>query len=302
MNKTFFKLFLSVTFIFTGFLFVGVEKADAACTVTSATFRPTADGQSIQVPPTGWYNDTNPPFVYIDFETTGCVNDVFTLSITHNHSMGGGLSVQTTDSNITGFSNRPIVNVPADNFTIAARTGDDRCNTNQDPDCRYYIRINSAPMGTNFNMVSNLRYMCDGVCDNKDWQWMGFLPYQAVHQDDVPGDPTGGSQGTGVGTGGTDIEINILNPIGPSNMTLVDFIQKVINFALTIGIPIIAIAIIYSGLLFVTARGNDQQLETAKNAFTYAVIGGALLLGAFIFAKLIKETIESIAMISNYFG
>ncbi len=197
----------------------------------------------------------------------------------------------------------PIGLAPAEsNFTIALQAGEDECEQVGDPECIYYVRFNDDPVpvsANSINQVLTLKYNCDGACF-EDWAWIQKIEFGGYH----PNDPalSEDEEGGNIGSAGEDIEINIQNPIGPSNMTLVDFIQKVIDFALTIGIPIIAIAIIYSGLLFVTARGNDKQLETAKNAFTYAVIGGAILLGSWIFAKLIKETIESIVMIITYYG
>lgn len=58
-----------------------------------------------------------------------------------------------------------------------------------------------------------------------------------------------------------------------------------------IGIPIIALAIIYSGFLFVFARGNSEKLGKAKDALLYSLIGSALLLGSWAIAKLISATV-----------
>ncbi|MDQ5969102.1 MAG: hypothetical protein QG579_259 [Patescibacteria group bacterium] len=311
MNNQFLKLFFSVTFLLTGFLFLNVEKVNAACVVSSATFRPTQGGQVMgQIPPTGWYTDTTPPYVYIDFVTTGCStapDNTFNLSIVQT----GDNQIASGDPDVENFTERQIDVPSQDNFTIAARAGDDKCDSefiNSNPrECTFYIRINDnqAVLDNvyNINQIQTLQYDCHNGCDNKNWEWLGLLTeYQGIHPDDIPQTNTGDPSGGGPGIAGQNWDINIQNPIGGSDMTIVDFIQKVIDFALTVGIPIIAIAIIYAGLLFVTARGNDKQLETAKNAFTYAVIGGAILLGSFIFAKLIKDTIETIAMINIYFG
>jgi len=307
MKNKFSKILLSFGLVVFGSFFFSLEKVEAACVVNQANFRIIGEnGQPIPVPATGWYTDINPPFVYIDFQTTGCTNGEFNLSIIYT----GDNQVAMGDPAVTNFINRPISNVPQDNFTLAVTAGDDMCGSqllNPNPlDCAYYIRINNNQAVTgqvwNLSSIQSLKYDCDDECDDKNWEFIGILQeYQGIHPLDTPDQNGQGGGEVSPTISGAPIDINIQNPIGPSNMTLVDFIDKVIKFALTIGIPIIAIAIIYSGLLFVTARGNDSQLETAKNAFTYAVIGGAILLGSFIFAKLIKETIESIAMISSYF-
>ncbi len=312
MNNQFLKIFFSVTFLLTGFLFLNVEKVHAECVVLSANFRVVnAQGQPTQITPSSWYTETAPPFAYIDIQTSGCSGpNSFNLSVTELDDQAGLDNVN--DDDLEGFDNRPIsVSVP--NFTLVVRVGENECEsvTTNSFDCQNYIRINDDVLGgvNDFSQTSTLVYDCDGTCqDDNYWVYITEIAYQSVYSGDTllqqnnQNNQGGNSSTSGPGIAGQDIDINIQNPIGPSDMTLVDFIQKVIDFALTIGIPIIAIAIIYAGLLFVTARGNDKQLETAKNAFTYAVIGGAILLGSFIFAKLIKDTIETIAMINIYFG
>ncbi len=320
MNKKFLQLFLSVCFIITGFFFVSIDKTEAACVVTSANFR------ANNFTPTFWYLAANPPYVYIDFVTTGCVGNSFELSITEYDvtedviedgglivTSGFGAIAMQDDDDLVSVADNRVVQPPTDNFTIAFRVGESECEDISDPDCNYYIRINDSVLGgaTDIQLTSNLRYNCEGSCsDSNAWQFVAILQtYQGTHPNDTAGNNTSGNGTGGTGTTGgggitgvTSVNVNLQNPIGDNTMTLYDFIKKVIDFAIKIGIPIVAIAIIYSGLLFVTARGNDKQLETAKNAFTYAVIGGAVLLGSWIFAQLIKDTIESITMVMIYFA
>ena len=63
---------------------------------------------------------------------------------------------------------------------------------------------------------------------------------------------------------------------------------------MVVGIPIVALAIIYTGFLFVQARGNSEELTKAKKVLMYTLIGGALLLGAFVIAKAIGATVDDI--------
>ena len=96
----------------------------------------------------------------------------------------------------------------------------------------------------------------------------------------------GGNDGCDPG-GGT-----LCNPISSDNIQ--DFIRTVLEGALQIGIPIVALAIIYSGFLFVKARGNPEELTKAKAALLYTLIGAAILLGAWAIAILISETVLSL--------
>lgn len=71
-------------------------------------------------------------------------------------------------------------------------------------------------------------------------------------------------------------------------------IHDVLIGALKIGIPIVALAIIYSGFLFVFARGNEEKLKTAKDALLYSVIGAAILLGSWAIAEMIQNTVTTL--------
>ena len=84
----------------------------------------------------------------------------------------------------------------------------------------------------------------------------------------------------------------INNPITPN--TVNEFILVILQGVIKIGIPVIALAIIYSGFLFVSAQGNSEKLKTAKNAILYSLIGAAILLGSWAIAQLISDTVLSI--------
>lgn len=88
----------------------------------------------------------------------------------------------------------------------------------------------------------------------------------------------------------TSTKIN--NPINAD--TIDGFIKTLLEGVLKIGLPIVALAIIYSGFLFVSARGNSESLKKAKSALLYSVIGAAILLGAWAIAQLIANTVLSL--------
>jgi hypothetical protein len=89
-------------------------------------------------------------------------------------------------------------------------------------------------------------------------------------------------------TGGAP-QVTIVNPIEAKTITA--FIKTILESVIKIGIPIVALAIIYSGFLFVSARGNPEKLKEAKRALTFTLIGAAILLGSWAIAQLISETI-----------
>lgn len=106
------------------------------------------------------------------------------------------------------------------------------------------------------------------------------------------------AQGTGGGTPlppTSNYPIAINNPLKGGTNSLAGFINLVLqDVVMPIGGLVAVIFIIYSGFLFVTARGNEAKLETAKKAFMYAAIGTAILLGALGISMAIQNTISSI--------
>ncbi len=85
---------------------------------------------------------------------------------------------------------------------------------------------------------------------------------------------------------------DLTNPLGDT--TFAQLVQKVAGIAAQIGFPIAAMAIIYAGFLFVTARGNEKQLEDAKRTFRWTIIGTAILLGAWAIATALSSFVNTL--------
>ncbi|MBU0611820.1 pilin [Patescibacteria group bacterium] len=83
--------------------------------------------------------------------------------------------------------------------------------------------------------------------------------------------------------------VKIVNPIKVDS--IYGLIKVILEGVIKIGIPIVALAIIYSGFLFVAARGKPEELKKAKNALLYTIIGAAILLGSWAIAQLISDTV-----------
>lgn len=98
-----------------------------------------------------------------------------------------------------------------------------------------------------------------------------------------------------VPAGSINISTGIKNPLGDNVKDLPTFIQSILNFVLVIGVPIVTLAIIYAGFLFVVARGNSEELTKAKKTLLYTLIGAALLLGSFVIAKAIQSTVVELS-------
>jgi hypothetical protein len=84
----------------------------------------------------------------------------------------------------------------------------------------------------------------------------------------------------------------ICNPIKTNDINTL--VKTILDGVIRAGIPVIALAIIYCGFLFVSAQGNSEKLTKAKNALLYTLIGSAILLGSWAIAQLISTTVSAL--------
>lgn len=94
------------------------------------------------------------------------------------------------------------------------------------------------------------------------------------------------------GSGPCDKTKQICNPIQAGSIE--EMIQTILTGMKEIGFPILALAIVYCGFLFVFARGNPEKISKAKTALIYTMIGGAILLGAYALAQMISSTVSGL--------
>ena len=86
----------------------------------------------------------------------------------------------------------------------------------------------------------------------------------------------------------------LCNPI-PNVTSIPGLINIILTGLLQLGIPVVALAIIYSGFLFVAARGNSEKLSKAKDTLLYTIIGAAILLGSWAIATMISNTVGALS-------
>jgi heme/copper-type cytochrome/quinol oxidase subunit 2 len=84
----------------------------------------------------------------------------------------------------------------------------------------------------------------------------------------------------------------ITNPLEAESFAqLVDAVTEII---MTVGLLVAVLFIIWSGFLFVTARGDENQLKKAKATFMWTVIGVAILLGSTIIAQAVVNFVQGL--------
>lgn len=94
-----------------------------------------------------------------------------------------------------------------------------------------------------------------------------------------------------------DVNFRIDNPLRYN--TLDEFITAIMGLVLQIMTPVIAILIIWTGFLFVKARGNPAEITKAKQAFLWVIIGAAIMLGAFVLKSAIEGTVGQLKVSSS---
>ncbi|HEY4511073.1 MAG TPA: TrbC/VirB2 family protein [Candidatus Paceibacterota bacterium] len=86
----------------------------------------------------------------------------------------------------------------------------------------------------------------------------------------------------------------IQNPLNATSIS--GFLKDVFRAIVKIGLPIVVLFIVYSGFLFIKARGNSTELATAKRNFLYVVLGTTIFLGAWALAEMIALTLKGLGV------
>lgn len=86
---------------------------------------------------------------------------------------------------------------------------------------------------------------------------------------------------------------SIANPLG-QEFNILEFLQKLFANLVKIAIPFLTVFLVYSGFLFVEARGNEEKLKTARSNFVSVIIGAVLVLGAWVIASALKGTVDQL--------
>ncbi len=111
----------------------------------------------------------------------------------------------------------------------------------------------------------------------------------------VEAQPTGGGNPP-TGGGNPPVTFSIPNPfkqgVGDSLYTL---IQKIMDdIVMPLGAVLCVLAFIYAGFKYVMAQGNKTAIEEANRMLLYAAIGTAVLLGSWVLARAICNTVHAL--------
>ncbi len=90
-------------------------------------------------------------------------------------------------------------------------------------------------------------------------------------------------------TTGSSDPVLFSNPISGID-NIYKLIYAILDFVAKAGSIVVIFMLIYSGLLFVKAQGNESEISKAKSTFFWSVIGAIILLGAKALALVVCNT------------
>lgn len=89
----------------------------------------------------------------------------------------------------------------------------------------------------------------------------------------------------------TGDKVGLINPLKAKSIS--EFLVAIVDVLLIFATPLIVIYIMYAGFKFVTAQGNPSEIESARTALLWAVVGGVIVLGAKLIIEVIDGTIKA---------
>ena len=90
----------------------------------------------------------------------------------------------------------------------------------------------------------------------------------------------------------------LINPLS-GDMSFMEFITFLVKDVLVglIAPIVLTLALLYTGFMFIMAQGKEQELARAKNMFFFVIIGGILLLGAYVILEVLVNTVDELTTI-----
>ena len=77
--------------------------------------------------------------------------------------------------------------------------------------------------------------------------------------------------------------------------TLQDFVrivEQIRDFMMAVGIILIVIIFIWSGVTFLTSQGDPEKVSQAKQRLTWGIVGAAVVLGTFIILSTVRTILD----------
>src|SRR3989338_283512 len=86
----------------------------------------------------------------------------------------------------------------------------------------------------------------------------------------------------------------LCNPLKPEFSSISLFIAGALKVIVMLALPIIVLFFVIAGFKFISAQGNPGKLDEARKNFVWVVIGALLIMGAWVLATLLANTVSQL--------
>lgn len=76
--------------------------------------------------------------------------------------------------------------------------------------------------------------------------------------------------------------------------TIGEFVAGALKALVLIALPVVAFFLLLAGFQYISAQGKPDDIKTAHRNFLWVLVGGALMLGAWVLATLIGGTVQQV--------
>ena len=299
MNISYRKIWpilLAVTVFASGILFFHEAYAqNSNCNVISAVIRHNItvtngsgddDGDGETNFEEEFFIDSSPPFVYIDIQTSGCVdsNSDYDMEISLT-DLDGGLD-DDIDS-IEQFDDWNL-DVPSDTFTLVYVAGEDECELNGSPDCEYHIETWDG--NSSADEWSMLNYSCDGIACLENWQYQGLIAFGQNHPQDSTGNVV--TNPPNLQTVGSEDYLAPLPGLAGQPSSLKGFLQGLFQVLIVIAGLSAMIMLVIGAITYLSTDAFSGK-SSGKEMMQSAVFGLILVLGAWVVINTINPDLAS---------
>ena len=89
--------------------------------------------------------------------------------------------------------------------------------------------------------------------------------------------------------------IEEINPadygLPPTHVRISNLVEAIVNWVLILAGAGCMVALVYAGIRYALAGGNEEKVEQAKKILKYALIGVVIIIGAYALVQMIVEII-----------
>lgn len=84
----------------------------------------------------------------------------------------------------------------------------------------------------------------------------------------------------------------LCNPI--KSNTLQELLTTLVDILMLLALPVLTLAFLWAGLKFILAKGNPEELKTAKMNILWTIVGAAIVIGIKVIMTIVEGTVTKL--------